>query len=107
MLLVYRRDNLKVEHFLNTICYFAVEKSLNIILGDLNINDFHDNIARTTLLALGFQQFVTAPTHIRGGIIDHIYFRNSHELSHSLSTFVSSNYYSDHQSVFLQYNQSN
>ena len=107
ILLVYRRNNLKIEHFLNTICYFAAEKSLNIILGDLNINDFHDNIARTTLLALGFQQFVTKPTHIRGGIIDHIYLRNSHELSHLLSSFVSCNYYSDHQNVFLQYNQNN
>ena len=107
MLLGYRRNNLKIEHFLNTICYFAVEKSLNIILGDLNINDFHDSIARTTLPAPGFQQFVTAPTHIKGGIIVHIYFRNFPGLTHLLSNFVSSNYYFDHQSVFLQCNQSN
>ena len=47
-----------------------------IICGDININldKFLQNKFSKSLFNLGFIQLVNSPTHILGGIIDHVYF---------------------------------
>ena len=102
MLLVYRRNDRNIEQFIQTICYLIVDQDIHIVLGDFNINDAHDNLARIKLLERGFHQLIHEPTHVRGSILDHIYIRQSWEFSQSFSSIVCSNYYSDHQSVFLK-----
>ena len=52
------------------------------------------------LLAIGFQQLVHEPTHVRGRIIDHAYI---HDLSGRLKLHVErySPYYSDHDALCI------
>ena len=51
-----------------------------IIVGDLNINLLQNpwNPFTESLEQRGFQQLVTRPTHVLGGLIDHVYFYSPH-----------------------------
>ena len=48
-----------------------------------------------------YSQVVTEPTHIRGGLIDHIYLSNAFRRSISFHVILQSVYYSDHDAIKL------
>ena len=75
-------------------------KNTTIIGGDINLcfNKEKNNTFTTFLLSIGFSQLIKNPTHIDGGLIDHLYF---HPIGEMLNITVEAfgKYYSDHDAI--------
>jgi exonuclease III len=56
------------------------ESRTQIIVGDVNIDLFKnpENLFTESMKQRGFQQLVRRPTHVLGGLIDHVYFYSPH-----------------------------
>ena len=68
------------------------------LVGDFNINFLNnpkDGIL-TKIMSNGFQQLVAQPTHIEGGLLDHIYCKR---LSFEPLVAINFPYYSDHGAI--------
>ena len=101
---VYRfseSDNIKEfsEQFLKDTAEYMTGSV--IICGDLNIDLIGNanNVFTKSLTNMGFQYLDTGPTHIRGGQIDHVYFKCADQNISVILNKVHSVYYSDHDSV--------
>ena len=81
------------------------EKLLNInkttiIGGDINIclNKDKNNMLTKYLISIGFSQLIKNPTHIDGGLIDHLYFHLIGQMQNiTIETF--GKYCSDHDAI--------
>jgi exonuclease III len=77
-----------------------------VIVGDMNINLMKEpkNSFTHSLEQRGFQQILTRPTHVLGGLIDHVYFYSSHKESSCTLHKYHSVFWSDHscQSLILK-----
>ena len=72
----------------------------SIIVGDFNIdllNHPEDSISKK-IISCGFKQIVSSPTHIMGGLLDHIYIKKPTKNFQVVMNFP---YYSDHASLSL------
>ena len=99
-LLIYRKNCSKIQEFVNGLNYLLKAHTVDILLGDFNINYFNSKDREPlTLLMESFHyvQIVKGPTLISGSLIDHGYIRHTHQ-SRIHSTVVSV-YYSDHGAV--------
>ena len=70
------------------------------IVGDFNVNFLRnpkDPIV-TKILSCGFMQIVTAPTHIGGGLLDHVYTKR---LKWEPEIILNFPYYTDHAAVTI------
>ena len=70
-----------------------------VITGDINIDILSEphNGFTAALMSLGFVQKVTSPTHLLGGLIDHIYVRDGDDHAGIISdVFLHPLYFSDH-----------
>ena len=92
---VYRSKNANKSEFLKDLGCLARGTKACYIVGDFNI-DFSvepkDFVIRT-ILSNGFSQIVTTPTHLQGGLIDHVFCKN---VSFEPQVRLSHCYYSDH-----------
>ena len=106
LILVYRfSENSNVHEFTEEICNILNLTKTVIICGDFNINlakSPHNKYSQS-LFDLGFIQLVNSPTHMLGGIIDHVYFYSANMSTCSLYKIYPV-YYSDHDAIsfFLQ-----
>ena len=76
VLSVYRfSDSSDVEEFTNKVKAYINFTKPTIVLGDFNIDllKLPENIFSQNLKECGFKQLVHQPTHISGGLIDHVY----------------------------------
>ena len=73
---VYRSPSSCQVNFVNYLVNIVEENNIDILLGDFNINAFHDTLL-TNMTLQRFQMIVSEPTHIDGGLIDHVYLRNT------------------------------
>ena len=97
---IYRSQEerfLRAAHFLKD--FIDLEKT-TLLVGDLNycsVKDYND--LSKFLTKEKFNQLVTLPTHIDGGLLDHAHLRQSkgHKRNAEVKTFT--HYYSDHDSV--------
>ena len=85
------------EHLANLIS----PEVTTIVCGDFNICYFSNKNNRVTqfLEANEFVQLVTESTHIKGGHIDHVYFKPGKNTKENPSIFRYSPYYSDHDAI--------
>ena len=60
-----------------------------------------ENYVTKNITELGFQQVVTEPTHIDGGVIDHIYISQKNNVVSKWIVEYFPKYYSDHDGVSL------
>ena len=92
---VYQSKNANKLEFLKDLGCLARGTKACYIVGDFNI-DFSvepkDFVIRT-ILSNGFSQIVTTPTHLQGGLIDHVFCKN---VSFEPQVRLSHCYYSDH-----------
>ena len=74
---VYRSKEGLINQILNEISNLIDWNRTTLICGDFNICYNSDRSSKlvTTLEALGFKQLVQEATHIKGGLIDHVYIR--------------------------------
>ena len=91
---VYRSPSSSQVNFVNYLINIVQKNNIDILLGDFNINDIHYALLNMTLQR--FQMIVTEPTHVCGGLIDHVYLGNSFMKNKQVSSLMRSIYFSDH-----------
>ena len=99
-LLLYRKNSSNIFDFVSGIEYLLRAYTIDIILGDLNINFYNskDMVPLTSLMeSLNYVQIVDKPSFISGSLLDHVYIRQANKANVHAS--VVSLYYSDHDAV--------
>ena len=81
----------------------AVEEKAIIITGNFNVcyMSHKYNQVSKELEHVGFKQLIKDPTHIRGGHIDHVYWRKGRRISMDSTIERYSPYYSDHDASLV------
>ena len=101
---IYRSQNGHSVELLTQIVNMLSDSKTTIITGDYNICyviNGHNRMSKG-LINQGFQQLVKEATHIRGGHINHAYFRDtSSRMFEAPIVERYSPYYSDHDAVCL------
>ena len=97
VLLLYRKQDLPVGEFLETLRYLTRTMNIDIVVGDFNVKP---NTALSETLD-NFKQLVHEATHIGGSILDHVYARNSLLEKFDLLVNVKSLFFSDHEAVHI------
>ena len=97
---IYRSQDANTGNFLKDLGGLVKGARPTFIVGDLNINYLQEPKAAivSKILSNGFKQIVIHPTHVGGGLIDHVYARR---LAFEPATMVSFPYYSDHGAVSI------
>ena len=101
LILVYRfSEKSNIYKFTEQIVNILNLSKTVIICGDNNVNidKLPQNKFSKSLFNLGFVQLVNSPTHILGGIIDHVYFYSKNMSTCSLYKIYPV-YYSDHDAL--------
>ena len=101
---VYRSSSGSIVETADAILARIKDNRPTLITGDFNVCTVKQptNSITRRLLDLGFSQLVTKATHIRGGHIDHVYWRDSARSAFkepSLERY--SPYFSDHDSLLV------
>lgn len=101
---VYRSSDASIPGTLEMIRAFIRPDRPTLISGDFNLC-YTTNVTNTLTAGLlndGFEQLVTKATQIMGGVIDHLYWRDSEESQYKRPTVErSSSYYSDHDTLMV------
>ena len=76
---IYRSQEGQIDQILYEIKNIIDFNKSTLICGDLNVCYMSDrsNVLVKTLEDLGFKQLVQEATHIKGGLIDHVYIRGN------------------------------
>ena len=100
---IYRSQNGNVMDIVTELQYLVNNEKTTIIGGDLNmcVLKHPKNYITASLEEEGFQQLVTAATHIEGGAIDHIYMRERGNNRFEWDLEYCPKYYSDHDGLGL------
>ena len=92
-----------MHDFTELLMYVIASRSPHLILGDFNVNFLDNPLPNIISLIeqLNCKQVVTHPTHISGGVIDHIYVSDG--LLDKPTINMLSLYYSDHDAILLSF----
>ena len=74
----------------------ATNISVDIILGDFNVNEFNEKVWLSHILS-AYDQLVNTSTHISGFLFDHVYIHQ--EFPKQVNIDVISIYISDHNAI--------
>lgn len=100
-LFLYRKQGYSLHDFLSNLSHIANEYSIDVILGDFNINYLDEkeshHLKNTLESTFGYQQIVNKPTFLSGSILDHVYIRP--QKFKSVDNTIINVYYSDHDAV--------
>ena len=98
---VYRSRNGHSVELLNHLLSMLTEGKPSLITGDFNICYLinRNNRMSQGLVKNAFKQLVSEATHIRGGHIDHAYWRDHHNAWLEPVVDRYSPYYSDHDGI--------
>ena len=107
-LLLYRKQNSNISQYVDCLKYVLNSYTIDMILGDFNINYFNDNQVKplkSLMESLNYtRQIVTKPTFISSrSLLDHVYV--SPTVFKIIENSVVDVYYSDHDAIkiSLQY----
>ena len=89
LLLLYKKHALPLNSFCDWLQGFVTNNSVDIILGDFNVNGFNQNIRLSQILS----RFVNTSTHVSGPLLDHVYILQ--EFPKQVTSDVISIYFSD------------
>ena len=101
---VYRSSDASIPGTLEMIRNLIEPDRPTLISGDFNLcyRTNGTNTLTAGLLSDGFEQLVTEATQIMGGMIDHLYWRDSQEIKYKRPTVERrSSYYSDHDILMV------
>jgi len=100
-LFLYRNKASNVHDFVNNLNHITNWYTIDVILGDFNINYFDDKeshyLKNILESILGYQQIVSKPTFLSGSLLNHIYIRS--DKFKTVDNTVIGVYYSDHEAV--------
>ena len=100
-LFLYRKKSSNLNNFVNNLYHITNWYTIDVILGDFNINYFDEkeshNLKNILENKLGYQQIVSNPTFLSGSLLDHVYIK-SHKFK-SVANTVIGVYSSDHDAI--------
>ena len=100
MIAIYRfADGKNISECVDALINLINMSKTTVICGDINIDIISEphNLFTASLMSLGFIQKVTSPTHLLGGLIDHIYVRDGDDHVGNISDIsLHPLYFSDH-----------
>ena len=97
-LLIYRKNNSNIQQYTQNLSNVIQANTIDIILGDFNINYFIDNSLLHLMNSLGYTQIVDKPTFVSSGsLLDQVFIKQS--INEKVTNEVISVYYSDHECV--------
>ena len=99
---IYRSQNCRSIELIESLKLLLDPTKNTIITGDFNIcfNENRSNKIIAYLIAKGFTQLVNEPTHIRGRLIDHVYWLDKTR-NYDVEVERYSAYYSDHDGICI------
>ena len=68
-------------------------------MGDFNIDALDPENAYLSEVLSSYKMIVDEPTHLAGGLLDHVYLNNSFTDKKEVKCFVKDMYFSDHDGV--------
>ena len=99
---VYRSHGINSVQLLDELTKLIDQRRTTLIVGDFNLCYYENQRNRLVqgLIGLGFNQLVHQPTHIRGRIIDHAYFK---DLTNQIQLTIERHtpYYTDHDALCI------
>ena len=100
---VYRSSDGNSLELLNRILEMINTEKPTLITGDFNICILNHEKNRMSkgLAQNGFSQLIKEATHIRGGHIDHVYWKDEQSVWKDLNLELYSPYYSDHDASLI------
>ena len=100
---VYRSSNGNSLEILNRITELLTRGKPTLITGDFNICMLNHSKNRMSkgLMQKGFHQMIKNATHIRGGHIDHVYWKNYDHVWKEPHLELYCPYYSDHDASLI------
>ena len=99
---IYRSKNCRSNELIESLKLMLDPRKNTIITGDFNIcfNENRSNKIIAYLIENGFHQLVHEPTHIRGRLIDHVYWLDkTGDYNIELERYTA--YYSDHDGLCI------
>ena len=103
ILLTYRSKNIGTQDFIEQMTYLTTLHKPDLVLGDFNINALKDSPLCDTMRQNGYTLLGSEPTHIMGGLLDHVYIKNNSNLFDKLTLQIHPVYYSDHDAILLNF----
>jgi len=103
LLLIYRQPGNVPQSFYDNLTGILQNKNIDVILGDFNIDAFtpmYENL-RNLLRIRSFRLVVDKPTHLSGGLIDHIYINEDFINGKQFHVNVKNVFFSDHDAIRL------
>ena len=87
----------------NLIDSFLNDDKPTLVTGDFNVcfRQIPNNSISRGFIEQGFSQLVKKATHVMGGLIDHVYWKDKSESWHMPEIESYSPYYSDHDAVLV------
>ena len=103
ILLLYKSNNANLRQFTKYVSQLVHTLKPDIVLGDFNLNAFSLQLCQlsTNLAQMHYILAVNEPTHISGGLIDHIYLSKCFHEKFNIAVNMLPVYYSDHHAVTL------
>ena len=92
---IYLSKGANKNEFLRDLGNLAKRSKNCFIVGDFNIDFLRNSNEQIikTITSKGFIQKITTPTHLRGGLIDHIYMNNP---DFEIETYLDYPFFTDH-----------
>ena len=97
LMILYKGHSQTLTSFYEYLLYFIEVKSLDIIVGNFNI-DACNQLELSHVLA-GYTQMANSTTHIAGSILDRIYVKDCYLEDHIIKFSVLNTYFSDYDVV--------
>ena len=101
VLLIYRQPGHIMQSFYNNLTGILQNRKIDIVLGDFNIDAFDPVYENLRILMANFRLVVDKPTHLSGGLLDHIYIRKDFLIGKYFNVNVKNVFFSDHDAVRL------
>ena len=101
--LLYCSPNLLPNLFLENLTSWIDEEKPDILLGDFNLDALcYNSYTRLQQRLENYKLLVSEPTHMDGGLLDHVYIAKSFSTDKVSVTVIKNVYFSDHDTVKLQ-----
>ena len=104
---VYRSEQGNLTELIEHLKELITPGVTTVVCGDFNLCYLANRNNKVTqfLEKTEFSQLMKQPTHIKGRLLDHFYFKSGESKIESPSTFRYSPYYSDHDAICATLNQ--
>ena len=98
LLLLYKPPHYSRNAFCQDLSGLLFD-NIEIIVGDFNIDAQEPTNADLNGILSSYEMIVNEPTHLAGGLLDHVYLKRSFISEKEVTSFVKDIYFSDHDGI--------